>query len=77
MDFRKNVGYGFWFGFEMAVGPGMGVYKDVDISQIDVKNWADVMEDLAKIWIDKNPEKVVQTAKELVKFVGEYESLIL
>lgn len=75
MAYRKRVGFGFWFGFSIAVGPGLGLMKDVDISKIDLRDWGEIMNGLVNKWIDENPEKGVETAKELVKLVQEYDEL--
>lgn len=59
----------------MAVGPGIGLFKDLDISKVDLNDWADIMDDLVKKWIDENPVEGAKTAEELVKILQEYEEL--
>ncbi len=76
-DFRKRVGYGFWFGFEMTTGPGMALFKDMDMSTVKMEDWPVVMEQLINKWIDENPEKGKECAEELVNLVKEYEQLKL
>jgi len=75
MEYRKRVGFGFWFGFSMAVGPGIGLMKDIDISKIDLRDWGQIMDGLVNKWIAENSDKGVETAEELVKLVREYDEL--
>lgn len=77
MDYRKKIGCGFWFGFIMAVGPGIALFKDLDISKVDLKDWADIMNDLVNKWIDEYPAEGAKTAEEIVKILQEYEELSL
>ncbi len=74
-DFREKIGYGFWFGFVMSVGPGMAICKDLDMSTMDISKWPVIMDELVNKWIDENPEKGMETAEQLVKLVREYENL--
>ncbi len=74
-DYREKIGYGYWFGFMMNVGPGVALFKDIDISKIDMKDWPRIMDGLVNKWIDENPEKGKETAEDLVKLIEEYEQL--
>ncbi len=74
-DFRRKVGYGFWFGFEMSIGPGMSIYQDIDVSNTNIKDWPVIVSQLINKWIDENPEKGEKTAKDIISLVQEYEQL--
>lgn len=73
--YRKRLNFGYWIAMSMVIGPGMDVFKDFDVSKIDVKDWALVMDQLMSTWIDENPDYCKIIAREVVQIAKEYRDL--
>lgn len=76
-QFRNKLGYGFWIGFSIAVGPGMDICRDINMKEVDLTTWQDNFERLIDNWIEFNPEKCDIAAEDIVNALDEYEKLTM
>lgn len=51
--------------------------KDIDVSQIDVNDWANEFGKLVNKWLENHPEEGKRFAESIVKAVREYKELLL
>lgn len=57
----------------MTIGPGISLFKDLEMCKIGAKRSPVVIEDLINKWMGKFLQKGNETAEELVQLVREYE----
>lgn len=57
------------------VGPGMSLFKEIDVDTVDMGDFANVYQRLLLQWIQKNPHKGNEMAEQYAALIKEYESL--
>ncbi|CAL8097883.1 unnamed protein product [Orchesella dallaii] len=70
--FRKRFKFGFWVGLALSAVPGYAVFKDVDTTDEKV-GMVEQLEKAMLKWIEKNPVKVGEMARNLVKLLDEFK----
>ncbi|ODM90786.1 hypothetical protein Ocin01_15895 [Orchesella cincta] len=72
--FRKRFKFGFWVGLALSAAPGYAVFKDVDTSD-ETCSMPEQLNKLLLNWIEKNPVKVTEMSKNIVKLIEEFNKL--
>lgn len=57
------------------VGPGQEIIKGMDIEKMDMVKIGEMYNIELQKWIDSNPEKCLNVAKEIVSMAKEYKKL--
>lgn len=71
-QYRKRFRIGFFQALIVSYGPGMEIFKDVDLVNLSAKEVAEIAQKLALKWINENEQLVEYVATKIVKVVKEY-----
>lgn len=61
----------------MTAGPGLEIYKDLDIGEMDMKDAVHIFDGVFNKWIDENPNERDKFAKELSDLFDEYDEIVV
>ncbi|CAL8123646.1 unnamed protein product [Orchesella dallaii] len=75
---RKKIDLGFWFAMGFTNEAGIAAFKEINMNEVgSMVNFSDEFDKWVQKWIEKNPQKVKETAEELVKLMEEYNELLI
>ncbi|CAL8123634.1 unnamed protein product [Orchesella dallaii] len=75
--YQKKLKFGFWFGFCLASDARMEAMKDIDITEMEgLTDFSSQTDKLIQKWVEKNPDKGLESARKIVGLVNEYYSII-
>ncbi|CAL8123649.1 unnamed protein product [Orchesella dallaii] len=73
---RKKIDLGFWISVGFTDEAGLAANKEINVNELgDKGNYSAQLNKFIKKWIDENPQKVAESAMELVKLMDEYTEL--
>jgi len=76
-DYRRNYRVGYFFGIMFITTIGAFKEMDHDSMGTDPEKATEMWSELVNNWIERNPEKTEEIAKELIAVVREAEDLLL
>lgn len=71
---RRKFKFAFALGLTI-VGPGIQLFKKIDITKIDFKDIFNIFQNLLLTWMDENPDEGMNVASEIVGLIAEYNKL--
>ncbi|CAL8147826.1 unnamed protein product [Orchesella dallaii] len=75
---RKKVDFGFWIGVAFTDEASIAGYKELNLNELeDMESFSTELIKFIQKWIDENPEKVKESAVEMVKLMDEYTQLLI
>lgn len=74
--YREKFHFGFFVAL-MLIGPGMQLFKSLDIEETDISQYFNAYNKLLLKWIDENSEAGKNLATEIIGLVQEFNKLKL